>query len=245
MRIIEKIKYFVKNSNLKNLELINHSKKSDDIYSMAIMQPLLEGLPYLPFNGGALRPMCLAYILNEIIINERKMILEFGSGLSTIVMARLIKKNNLETKIYTVEHNESWANIIEDYLKKEELLEFVVIIRADLKEIETSAFGNVNWYELNAVSNIIKNKRFDFIIVDGPPANNEIIKYSRFPAFEVLSNNFADDFCLVLDDANRNGEKDILKAFRNKNKELSFCLVSKTLAVLRTSNNFNPIPIHY
>ncbi|MFB9077346.1 class I SAM-dependent methyltransferase [Flavobacterium procerum] len=245
MSILSKLKYFIKNSNKKNLELNNHSKKSDDVYSMAILQPLLEDLPYLPFNGGALRPVCITYILNEIIINQRKMILEFGSGLSTLLMARLIKRNNINAKIYSVEHNQSWAAIIEDYLKKENLLEFVTIIRADLKEIGTSSFGNLNWYDLNAISSVINNEKFDLIIVDGPPANTEKIKFSRFPAFESLSNNFANDFCLLLDDANREGEKEIIKFYRNKNKEIYFSVVSNTLAVFRTSTGFNPIPIHY
>ncbi len=244
MDILSKFKYFIKNSNNKNLELDHHSKKSDDIYSMAILQPLLADLPYLPFNGGALRPMCMAYILNEIIINQRKFILEFGAGLSTIMMARLIKKNKLDTKIITVEHNVKWATIIKEYLENENLLQFVNIIKTDLKEIETS-LGNVNWYDYNLIKKTIGDEKFDLIIVDGPPANTEKIKYSRFPALVNLTNNFAEDFCLILDDANRKGEQDIIKSFININSDINFSLISQTLAVFRTTNDFNPIPIYY
>lgn len=244
MSILSKLKNFINNSNKVNLELKYHSKKADDIYSMAILQPLLTNLPYLPFNGGALRPICIAYILNEIIINQRKSVLEFGSGLSTIMMARLISKNNLKTKIVTVEHNENWATLIEQYLENENLLQFVTIIRADLKEIGTS-LGAVNWYNYNEISTTIKDKKFDLIVVDGPIANSEKIKYSRFPAFVKLTNNFDEDFCLILDDANRTGEQEIIKSFISTNTNLKFSLISETLAVFRTKNDFNPIPIYY
>lgn len=244
MNVITKFKYFINNSNIKNLELKHHSKKADDIYSMSILQPLLTDLPYLPFNGGALRPICIAYILNEIIINQRKMILEFGSGLSTIMMARLIKKNNLDVKIFSVEHNQEWASIIERYLEKENLRQYVNIIRTDLKEIKTN-LGNVNWYEYNTIINNINHNKFDLIIVDGPPANAENIKYSRYPALINMTDNFEEDFCLILDDANRKGEQQIIKSFLDMNQDLSFSLISNTIAVFRTSNNFNPIPIYY
>lgn len=244
MSILSKLKNFIKNSNNVNLELKYHSKKTDDIYSMTILQPLLIDLPYIPINGGALRPICIAYILNEIIINERKSILEFGSGLSTIIMARLISKNNIKTKIITVEHNEKWATIIEQYLGNENLLQYVTIIRADLKEIETS-FGVVNWYDYNKISAIIEGEKFDLIVVDGPPANSEKIKYSRLPAFVNLKNNFAENYCFILDDANRKGEQEIIKSILKMNKDLNFDLISETLAVFRTKTDFNPIPIYY
>ncbi|WP_029035033.1 class I SAM-dependent methyltransferase [Salinimicrobium terrae] len=229
---------------MKDSELKHNAKKSDDTYSMAILQPLLINLPYLPFNGGALRPMCIAYILNEIIINQRKMILEFGSGLSTILMARLIKRNNLGLKIITVEHNKEWATVIDRYLKNEDLQQYVKIIQADLKEIETP-LGKVNWYNYQTVLSGIENKKFDLITVDGPPANGRKIRYSRFPAFTKITEFFQEDYCLLLDDANRKGEQKIIKSFQKFHPDLHFEMISETLAVFRKTNSFNPIPIQY
>lgn len=244
MNIISKIKKAISNNNRSSIELKHHLKKSDDIYSMAILQPLLLGYPYLPFNGGALRPVCIAYILNEMIINQREHILEFGSGLSTIMMARLIKKNKFNTKIVTVEHNEEWAKILKKYLEDEDLLQFVNIVRVDLKEIITS-LGNVCWYDYSKVSNAIKRMKFDLIIIDGPPANNPKIKYSRLPALEKFKDNFNSDFCLILDDVNRKGEQEIVEFYRENNNNVSYSVISETLGVFRTINKFNPIPIHY
>ncbi|WP_298236987.1 class I SAM-dependent methyltransferase [uncultured Algibacter sp.] len=211
---------------------------------MAILQSLLVGYPYLPLNGGALRPVCIAYILNEITINQRNNILEFGSGISTIMMARLLKKNKLNAKIVTIEHNEVWAKNLKDYLKNEELLQFVEMVRVDLKEI-TTAFGVVNWYDYGKVSIALKEMKFDLIIIDGPPANNSKLKYSRFPALDKLEANFKSDFCLVLDDVNRKGEQELVEFYKEKNNHVNYTVISETLGVFRTIDKFNPIPIHY
>ncbi|WP_282134448.1 class I SAM-dependent methyltransferase [Seonamhaeicola maritimus] len=244
MNIFLKIKNALKNSNKSYIELKHHRKKSDDIYSLAILQSLLVGYPYLPLNGGALRPVCIAYILNEIIINQRQHILEFGSGISTIIMARLLKKNGLNARIVTVEHNEAWANNLKTYLKNEDLLQFVEVVRVDLKEITTS-MGAVHWYDYKALSMAIKEMTFDLIIIDGPPANTSKLKHSRLPALERFAPNFKADFCLVLDDVHRKGEQDLVAFYKGKNKNVSYEIISETLGVFRTTNKFNPIPIHY
>ncbi|AFL81690.1 putative O-methyltransferase [Aequorivita sublithincola DSM 14238] len=244
MKITSYIKKFIKNSNESFLELKNNSKKSDDIYSMAILQPLLTDLPYLPFNGGALRPFGMAYVLNEIIINQRRLILEFGSGLSTILMARLIKKNNLQTQIFTFEHNKKWASIIETYLERENLSRIVQVINTDLKKVDTS-LGAVKWYDPSVFEKTLANYKFDLVLIDGPPANLKELEYSRLPGLTNIENNLAPDFCIILDDINRKGEQEVAKNYHALNQELTFTTVSQTIGVFRTKNDFNPIPIHY
>ena len=244
MQLKKRIKAIIEEIDKSSYELSHHSKKADDIYAMSILQPLLTNLPYLPFNGGALRPICMAYILNEIIINQRKEILEFGSGLSTIMIARLIKKNGLNAQLISIEHNKKWSKTLQDYLANENLLQFVKIITVSLKEIETS-LGNIKWYDYEMIAPEIIDKKFDFIIVDGPPANEKKIMYSRFPSFFKFEHNLADDFCLILDDANRKGEQELIKYYREHNKNIYYTLVSETLAVFRNTIDFNPIPIHY
>lgn len=242
--VINEISKSNRETHKNTKELSHHSKKADDIYAMSILQPLLANLPYLPFNGGALRPICMAYVLNEIIINQRRLVIEFGSGLSTIIMARLIKKNNLETRVIAIEHNEKWAFILQGYLENEELQDFVKIVRVDLKDVQTP-LGLVKWYDYEVIASEIMDKKFDLIIIDGPPANEERIMHSRFPALSKLKNNTAEDFCLILDDANRQGEKDLVNYYREHNPTVKHTLVSESLAVFRTTTDFNPIPIYY
>lgn len=235
--------HFTKTNKIVS-ELYNHSKKADDIYSLNIIQSLLTNSPYLPLNGGALRPYGLAYILNEIIINQRKNILEFGSGLSTILMARLIKKNNLSTRIISFEHNANWASILNGYLENENLESYVKVINANLKDIDT-VLGIVKWYDSELFFKSINTIKFDLIIIDGPPANSMDIQYSRLPAFLNLDKNLAENYCIILDDMHREGEKKVAEVYIDLNPNLQLQILSESLGVFRNGNLFNPIPLHY
>lgn len=237
-------------SKLKNIankikwEFNVASQKNDDIYAMSILQPLLSGKDYLAINGGALRPFCMAYILNEIIINKRKSVIEFGSGISTILIARLIKENELPVSFVSVEHNIEWIEVLNKQLKKENLTDFVKIEHINLVDQNTE-IGKVLSYDSKRVLNIIAGNKYDLIIVDGPPANKREIRYSRYPVFFNFRNNLFNDYCLIIDDANRKGEKEIINRYRNTYTKLEFSLVGKTLGVFRSSLSFNPIPLYY
>ena len=241
MSVYSKIKNGIK--NLK-FEIDLNSKKADDAYAMAIIQPLLNGNQYLPINGGALRPFCMAYILNEILISQRKSIIEFGSGISTILIARLIKLNNLSVKFISIEHNKDWIDVLNSQLKNEGLHDIVEIVHADLVK-QNSELGEVISYEFKKIEEVITDIKFDLVIVDGPPANIENNKYSRFPVLLYLKNNLSNNYCFLLDDAERRGENTIIKDYKNRYPNLMFTLVGKTLGVFRNEVGFNPIPIYY
>lgn len=242
--VLQIIRRISAESQLNTFQLKHSAKKSDDIYALSILQPLLNNQPYLPFNGGALRPICMAYILNEIIINQREKIIEFGSGLSTILMARLIKLNNLDAKIISIEHNKPWVSLLTAYLKNEGLQDIVQIFHAELKETE-SPVGNVDWYNLDAILNKFTGIQFDLMIIDGPPANGGKIKHSRFPALLKMSHHLAKDYCVLIDDANRKGEQDMIAYYKQNHPQLSYVLISETLGVFRSVTDFNPVPIYY
>ena len=100
---------------------------------------------YFPITTSSLDVHSLACVINDIIINERKKYVEFGSGISTIAIARLIKANNLKTHIYSVEDNGEWLNIMKKYLQKEGLLDTVTFLHCPLERSKFSKQGN-NWY---------------------------------------------------------------------------------------------------
>lgn len=226
---------------IRDLDL--KSLKLDDIYCLNLLQPLLVNRQYLPLNGGALRPICMAYILNEIIINKRENVLEFGAGISTILMARLIKSNNLKIKISSIEHNKEWIVLLQEILNNEGLLEYVGFIHTDLKK--NSKAVNCFWYDEEILEQKLKNQIFDFVIVDGPPADVPEICYSRYPVKNFIQKKLCKNFCILIDDSNRIGERklatDLKKVFPNNRSSY----ISKTLFVTYSELFFNPIPLHY
>src|SRR6185369_1573975 len=57
-------------------------------------------------------------------------------------------------------------------------------------------------------------QRFDLVIVDGPPAANGDTRYSRTGCVAVLERCLAEDFVVIVDDAERAGEAAAVDACR-------------------------------
>lgn len=215
----------------------SHTMRTDDIYALSVLQPLLqEG--YLPFTISAMRPACLATILNDIIVNQRKQVLEFGSGLSTLLIGRLARKNDLTLKVVSVEHDAQWAQLLETIIKTERLDSYIEIVHAPLQPC-SFAQGENKWYDQNVVDGKTHNKLFDLVIIDGPPAYEKTKQEARYPAGPYIYGKLTENAAIYLDDAEREGEQLILKKWEEEYK-IGFNTIVNTLAHLHLGNAFNP-----
>ena len=75
------------------------------------------GLAFRPWPGSAIAPSALLMILNEIEINARRTVVEFGSGLSTLYIAKLLQRTG--GHITTIENDEAWANLVNEWVVAE------------------------------------------------------------------------------------------------------------------------------
>ena len=195
----------------KNSEITNETVKQSLGYQ--ILQPLLLNYPYLPYNSGAIRPFNISLLLNDIIINDRKSIVEFGGGISTILISRLIKKNNLNCKLITIENDLPWQEKLSSILKSEGIEENTTIIHAPFIEVDTP-FGKNNWYDIK--DSLFKGKNIDLVIVDGPLASIKKLEHSRYPALPKVYKFLAENHMIYLDDTNRSGEQSIIKQWEKE-----------------------------
>jgi predicted O-methyltransferase YrrM len=56
--------------------------------------------------------MNLKIILNDIVIHQRKNIVELGAGISTAYIAALLRKNKIDANFTTIEENEQWGDCL-------------------------------------------------------------------------------------------------------------------------------------
>lgn len=180
---------------------------------------------YIPFNNSALSFVSLAVIFNDIVINKRKVILELGSGISTILIARLIRRNKLrDVSLISVEHDNEWLSFVRNGLKSEGLAELVEFVHAPLVDCGLALDSN-KWYSTDVLKDFLTKKscKLDSVIVDGPPAWSKELEYSRYPAFPFFIDFLKADCSFFLDDINRNGEKEIIEKWRLVNfKRIDF-----------------------
>ena len=58
-----------------------------DLLAMQHLNPLLQG--YVPWTSSAMRPAAFVNIINDITVNDRRVVLELGGGVSTLLIAKL------------------------------------------------------------------------------------------------------------------------------------------------------------
>jgi predicted O-methyltransferase YrrM len=179
------------------------SRNNYDGQASIILHNLFPTGTVLPFTPFALNPNTILHLINDINLNNRKSIIEFGAGLSTIILARYIKINNLECKILSVDDNGSWTDFIEKQLRKYQCNDIVNILVAPI----TKKINNHLWYDETVIDEFILNKKFDVVIVDGPSAKyHELVREN---ALYNIYKNLDHDFFIVLDDIRRKGESKI------------------------------------
>ena len=170
---------------------------------------------YLASTVMAMSPVTICHILNEIIINGRKNVIELGSGNSTIYIARLLKKLDRNINFISVDSDDKWIDIIRVKLKEMQTEDMVSFVHAPIvrdMHLPSSLANTFNWYNPDVLLTAIGNAKFDLIIVDGP--QGMLCPFARYPAFPYLKNNVKDSAIIFLDDASRTDEKEIARAWK-------------------------------
>lgn len=215
-----------------------------DILSLELIKRIYELGTFIPITEKTLRPFCLAFMLNEITINKRVSILEFGSGLSTILVGRLLKSENIKGKIVSVEHDEKWVEYLNEIIRKEQMDDVINIIHAPLEQKTKKGGYEFNWYDTKMIDAKTKDTFFDMLIIDGPPAFQEDKILSRYPALPYISERLNNNHVIFIDDVHRKGET-LTKNYYEEEYNMKFRVYGKTLGVYYKGDHFisNPLNI--
>lgn len=174
--------------------------------ALEVLRPLLDAGGYLPWSEWALRPAALVIVCNEIVHAERREVAELGAGISTVALGRLLARGG--GRLTSVEHDPGWARVVRSLLDANGLNEAVRLIEAPL-EPHPRALDEAPWYDASALEGL--PELIDLLLVDGPPGNEEGRERSRYPALPVLGERLAPGAVVMLDDAGRPGEREILE----------------------------------
>jgi hypothetical protein len=184
-----------------------------DLLAMQMLAPLSPA--YLPWTVSAMRPSGVVAVLNEIFVNQRRVIVELGSGVSSFYIGRLLQRRG--GRLWTVEHDERWADLVEQELSTQALDGVVTVIRAPLTAWSPGWPGeDARWYELDRLTEAIGDRRIDLLVIDGPPAYQAGREHSRYPAVPFFGPMLADDYAVILDDVYRPGEQDIMERWERE-----------------------------
>ena len=174
--------------------------REEDLHAWHVLRPLLDRGGYLPWSTGSMRPAGLVSVCNEIVHGARTRIVECGSGVSTVVLARLVRERGAG-RLLALEHDGQWAALVNEQLRRDALDDIARVLHAPLE-------GEPPWY---APARLLElPDEFDLLLVDGPPAYDAGHATRRAPALPRLQERLAVGAAVVLDDIARPGERDVL-----------------------------------
>jgi predicted O-methyltransferase YrrM len=166
---------------------------------------LLAAGPPLELDDWSLTPAALELVLARIGPDCER-IVECGSGVSTIVIARLLAARG-RGQVHALEHDPRWAAETRRRIEGEGLTDRATVVDGPLRSHPLAQPG-CEWYDARALEGL--PHRIDLLLVDGPPAGAPGIERARYPALPALASRLRPRATVILDDVERPGERWIL-----------------------------------
>jgi len=155
-------------------------------------------LPVLyPVQSAATYSLLYA-ILRAVTDLPVRSVLDIGAGESTLLLNALAQRDP-GLRITTLETDRSWAERVGS--KVRHAIHHVPLERKLINGRETMGYADLG---------VLAGQRFDLVLVDGPPGAK---RNSRWAALEVLSKCLGEEFLVIFDDAERQGETDTILEF--------------------------------
>lgn len=179
-------------------------KQVESLFSIFSVLKITHPLP--PMGGWVISPDFGKIIVDLVLEKKPKIILEASSGVSTIIASYCLKQLG-EGTVISLEEENKYAEVSNNALIKHGLKDIANVIHAPLKEIEIEGKKWI-WYDLTKIKDI---KPIDMLIIDGPAQYGREQPMIRYPALPLLFDSLSDEAIIILDDADRKDEKNIVE----------------------------------
>lgn len=161
-------------------------------------------LPLPAFDRGALFPDAAATLVGLIQTRRPRLILELGSGASTLIAAHCLRRQG-QGRLISLEHDPDFGAITRDNLARHRLQDLARVVDAPLESVAVGG-GTSRWYDRRSLASV--DAPVDLLLVDGPP--RRIQPLARYPALPLLIDRLAADAVILVDDANRADEREMV-----------------------------------
>lgn len=167
-----------------------------------------------PMRGWAVSPDALALLVQEMLAVRPTLVVECGSGTSTLWLALAARQRGVDTRIVAIDHEEEYAEKTRRLLALHGVDDIAEVRLAPLVDVE--AAGRVQpWYDPAALEGL---HDIGLLFVDGPPA--VVGPLARIPAVRMMWERFAPTVSIVVDDTIRPDEVESVEAWTAEHPEL-------------------------
>jgi predicted O-methyltransferase YrrM len=157
------------------------------------------------------------YLIYKIITHRPVNVVEFGGGLSSLIILKTLKKLGLDSTLTSFDSNKNFLDNTENLLKAEEVYDEnkVKLVFAPIKNLK---IGNnfYKWYDVSKIK--FDFDKIDLLFVDGPIGSS--CKNARYPMLNVMKKYLKKGSVVVLHDSKRPDEVEIVEMWKKENSEI-------------------------
>jgi len=172
---------------------IKHTfRQLEALQNLNAMLPTTEVLP--ASRGWAASPDLLLVLIDQVITGRPSLIVECGSGASTLWLALAIRRFGIDARVVALDHDPVFADKTRDFLVRHGVGDLAEVRDAPLENFtlggETYAwYTRAAWEDLTGI---------DLLFVDGPPEATG--HQARYPALPLLNEALSPAAVVILDD---------------------------------------------
>lgn len=159
-----------------------------------------EALPAT--RGWVGSPDFLCTVADALLEGKPKTVVECSSGVSTLVIARCLQLTG-EGHLYSLEHESDYADKTREMLERFGVACWATVLDAPLARQN----GGSPWYDDSVLPAHLDP--IEILVVDGPP--HDTAPLARLPAFPRLLPRMSESAVVILDDAARKAEQEIVR----------------------------------
>jgi predicted O-methyltransferase YrrM len=175
-----------------------------------------------PDGGWVAGADFLLLLARQVLAQKPGLVVEFGSGVSSVVIARCLQLNG-HGRLLSFDHDEGFAELTRRRLQRAGL---VAEVHAAPLRPGLAGYGG-SWYGHGELPDAI-----DLLVIDGPQAWRQGQEESRGSAAPAAFARLAPGAVVLLDDAARPGEQRVAARWRAEFPDISFAAAETQKGVL-------------
>jgi hypothetical protein len=206
------------------LETEEHTKNvANEIHYAFVFNDTIRGSKWLKETNFSLINASANYSLMYYIYRvldevNPKNILELGLGQTTRLTSQYANYFN-DVKLTVIEEDEQWIKTFSDNI---DLNDNIKIVQRDIEEFEFDGSINLRFKDFSEVTG---NEKYDLIIIDAPHGYikkngvTKVLDYPRSNVWQLIPDNLAENFAIIMDDYERQGEQNTMEHVKKLLKE--------------------------
>jgi predicted O-methyltransferase YrrM len=167
-------------------------RQLEALQNLSAVLPAGEVLPAT--RGWAASPDLLLVLVDLVIAGRPSLVVECGSGASTLWLALAMRRFGIDGRIIALEHDPVFGGRTRAFLARHDIHDLAEVRDAPLEGFSLGG-ESYSWYARRAWQDLAG---IDLLFVDGPPAATG--PQARYPALPLLSRSLSPVATVVLDD---------------------------------------------